>query len=72
MYRGSAVRSWIWLYFEAMYEEGIRVAICKVETVKEKITSTSNCATHLNNVHGITEEQAKNNLVSFNIPYNES
>ncbi|CAG8797986.1 42412_t:CDS:2, partial [Gigaspora margarita] len=51
----------------------------KVETVKGKKcgtkykigTSTSNCATHLNNVHGITEEQAKNNLVSLNIPHNE-
>ncbi|CAG8793319.1 3595_t:CDS:2, partial [Gigaspora rosea] len=35
-------------------------------------TSTSNCATHLNNVHGITEEQAKNNLVSSNLLHNES
>ncbi|CAG8816749.1 15000_t:CDS:2, partial [Gigaspora margarita] len=69
---GSAVRS--------NDEEGIRVAICKVETGKRKkygtkykiSTSTSNCATHLNNVHGITEKQAKNNLVSLNIPHNES
>ncbi|CAG8832699.1 31306_t:CDS:2, partial [Gigaspora margarita] len=61
-------------------EEGIRVAICKVEIVKGKkcgtkykiSTSTSNCATHLNNVHGITKEQAKNNLVSLNIPHNKS
>ncbi|CAG8838947.1 20955_t:CDS:2, partial [Gigaspora margarita] len=44
--KGSAIRSW---YFEAMYEEGIRVKL-----------------------KHITEEQAKNNLVFFNILHNES
>ncbi|CAG8583091.1 2006_t:CDS:1, partial [Dentiscutata erythropus] len=58
-HRGNAVRSWIWLYFKPEYEEGIRFAICQVVKVngikcgiKYKIgTSTSNCSTHLNNIH---------------------
>ncbi|CAG8505725.1 347_t:CDS:2, partial [Scutellospora calospora] len=30
----SEIRSWIWHYFDPEYENNIRVAICKVETVK--------------------------------------
>ncbi|CAG8839424.1 6330_t:CDS:1, partial [Gigaspora margarita] len=77
---GSAIRSWIWLYFDAIYEKGTRFAICKVEKVKGKKcatkykigTSTSNCSAHFNNVHGITKEQVDVNLVSSNTPHNES
>ncbi|CAG8700969.1 24874_t:CDS:2 [Gigaspora rosea] len=57
----------------------MRFAVCKVEKVKgikcaKKYrigTSTSNCSTHLNNVHGITEEQVDINLVSSNTPHNK-
>ncbi|CAG8766961.1 20754_t:CDS:2, partial [Cetraspora pellucida] len=79
---GSEIRSWIWHYFNPEYENNIRVAICKVETVKgtkcgkkyKIVTSKSNCTTHLNNAHSITEEQTnfKNNSVSVKTPHNES
>ncbi|CAG8830477.1 31184_t:CDS:2, partial [Gigaspora margarita] len=65
---GSNIRSWIWLYFDPVYIDNVRHAACKVETVKGKKcgtkykvnTSTSNCSSHLSNVHGITEDQGKN------------
>ncbi|RIB13648.1 hypothetical protein C2G38_2197280 [Gigaspora rosea] len=79
---GSNVRSWIWLYFDPVFVEGVRHAVCKVEVVKGKKcgvkykvkNSTSNCSTHLSNVHGITENLAKNknDTELTNLPHNES
>ncbi|CAG8556582.1 27225_t:CDS:1 [Gigaspora margarita] len=66
---GSNVRSWIWLYFDRVYISDIRYAVCKVEMVKGKKcgvkykNSTSNCSTHLSNVHGITEDQVQNKMM---------
>lgn len=62
---GSELRSWVWLYFMPEYRGEVRYAICQIETMKGKKcmktyktgTSTSNCAVHLANAHGITEEQ---------------
>ncbi|CAG8787786.1 14453_t:CDS:1, partial [Cetraspora pellucida] len=79
---GSNIRSWIWLYFDPVYIDNVRHAVCKVELVKGKKcgikykvnTSTSNCSTHLTNVHGITEDQAKDKNVTelVNLPHDES
>ncbi|CAG8837686.1 1627_t:CDS:1, partial [Racocetra persica] len=79
---GSSIRSWIWLYFDPVYIDNIRHAVCKVEIVKGKKcgtkykvnTSTSNCSFHLLNVHSITEDQSKNknNTALIIIPHDES
>jgi hypothetical protein len=62
---GSELRSWIWSYFNPEYKGEVRYAVCQIEIVKGKKcmktyktgTSTSNCAIHLANIHGITEKQ---------------
>jgi hypothetical protein len=70
---GSKIRSWIWKYFEPIVKEGTRHAVCQVEIVNGKKcektykigTSTSNCATHLENVHEISEQlEQEANVVS--------
>lgn len=66
--RGGSIKSWIWLYFDPVYIDNVRHAVCKVKIVKgikcgtkyKVNTSTSNCSSHLSNVHGITEDQSKN------------
>src|SRR5215469_9031344 len=68
---GSKVRSWIWKYFEPHIKDGVRYAVCEVETVAEKKcgktykigTSTSNCSDHLANSHGITKGQEESEVV---------
>ncbi|CAG8514165.1 17189_t:CDS:1 [Cetraspora pellucida] len=77
----SNIKSWIWLYFDSVYINNVRHAVCKVELVKRKKcsikykvnTSTSNCSTHLANIHRITEDQAKDKNVTelVNLPYDE-
>ncbi|CAG8434442.1 5241_t:CDS:2 [Scutellospora calospora] len=79
---GMNLRSWVWQYFDHMYIDNVRHAICKVEKVEGKKcgtkyrvnTSTSNCSAHLLSAHGITEDQVKNknNIELINLPHNES